>query len=264
MDRELVVLQKRKREWVMPGEEIINLKPGAVVSIGRGLKQDLTKLISIRSGQYDEQNGKHVVIGDEKSYVPRNEDIVVGTIVRGGGFMGYWVDAGAGSLFKLDSIAFDGASKRLKPELKVGASVYARVIQSRSELEMVISCQSVTGVKKDWVTGESLFGELKSGYIHSVRTQFAKMLLADYDDILSNIGERLAFECCIGVNGRIWLRAKTLKQTARLARCLTEIQRVVLPQGNPALQTTSEVLNDFFPAPKEVKRNEDGDELIEL
>eukprot|EP01060_Flectonema_neradi_P038158 TRINITY_DN7933_c0_g1_i1.p1 TRINITY_DN7933_c0_g1~~TRINITY_DN7933_c0_g1_i1.p1 ORF type:complete len:264 (+),score=42.85 TRINITY_DN7933_c0_g1_i1:39-830(+) len=263
MDRELVTIQKRKREWVMPGEEIVSLKPGAVVSIGRGLKQDLTKLISVRSGQYDEQNNKHVVIGDEKSYIPRNEDIIVGTIVRGGGFIGYWVDAGAGSLFKLDSLAFDGASKRLRPELKVGASVYARVIQSRSELEMVVSCHSVTGVKKDWVTGESLFGELKGGYIHSIRTQFAKMLLADYEDILSNIGDRLAFECCIGVNGRIWLRAKTIKQTARLARCLTEIQRVVLPQGNPPLQTVKEVLDDFFPAPKDVKED-DEDELIEL
>eukprot|EP01063_Lacrimia_lanifica_P015874 TRINITY_DN22529_c0_g1_i1.p2 TRINITY_DN22529_c0_g1~~TRINITY_DN22529_c0_g1_i1.p2 ORF type:complete len:276 (+),score=110.12 TRINITY_DN22529_c0_g1_i1:82-909(+) len=246
--RELVEVKRRKKEWVMPGDDIAKMKPGAVVSIGRGLRQDLTRITVTRCGQYEEHRGKHLVVGDEKAYLPRNEDIIIGTVVRGGMHSSYFLDAGCGALVKLDSIAFDGASKRVKPDLKIGATVYARMIQPRCEIELEASCCSLTGVRKDWMTGESLFGELKGGLVQAIRPMFARYLLADTDELLSELGSRVAFECCVGVNGKLWLRAKTVRQTARVARCLLELQRVALPDGQTALQTPREVMNDFFPA----------------
>lgn len=40
----------------------------------------------------------------------------------------YKVDVGTSSNVQLDALAFDGASKRNKPNLQVGDIVYARVI----------------------------------------------------------------------------------------------------------------------------------------
>eukprot|EP01059_Diplonema_ambulator_P013555 TRINITY_DN24076_c0_g1_i1.p1 TRINITY_DN24076_c0_g1~~TRINITY_DN24076_c0_g1_i1.p1 ORF type:complete len:272 (+),score=85.21 TRINITY_DN24076_c0_g1_i1:33-818(+) len=258
MSRELVDTKKRKREWVMPGDEVVSLKPGAVVSIGRGLRQDMTKITATRCGQYDEHNEKHLVVGDEKAYIPRNEDIIIGIVVRGTSYSGaYQLDVGTGNLMKLGAEAFDGASKRIKPDLKIGATVYARVIQARPEIELEASCCSITGSKKDWVTGESLFGELKGGYVHTIRPVFARHLLADTNQLLSKLGERVAFECCIGVNGRIWLRARSTTATARLTRCLTELQYNTLPDGGTPLQTLDEILDDFYPIAKRPTREEE-------
>eukprot|EP00659_Diplonema_papillatum_P021182 gene21182-32626_t len=255
MSRELVEVKKRKRDWVMPGEEIISLRPGAVVNIGRGLRQSLVTISAVRCGKYDDYKEKHLILGDEKAYVPRNEDIVLGTVVRVGTFQsGYMLDANAGSPVRLDSIAFDGASKRVRPDLKLGAVVYARITQARGEIELEASCCSLTGPKKDWMTGESLFGELKGGFVHPIRPFFARCLLSDTGGMLSSLGKRVPFECCIGVNGRIWLRARTTVETARLARCLTELQRITLPDGHAALQSALEVLDDFFPLPKLSKK----------
>eukprot|EP01061_Rhynchopus_euleeides_P042015 TRINITY_DN73413_c0_g1_i1.p1 TRINITY_DN73413_c0_g1~~TRINITY_DN73413_c0_g1_i1.p1 ORF type:complete len:264 (+),score=103.47 TRINITY_DN73413_c0_g1_i1:144-935(+) len=256
-----VVQQKRRRlDWVMPGDELLQLQPGAAVTIGRGARQDLSRITAVRAGQYEQHDAKHFVIADEKSYIPRNEDIIVGTVVRSGAFLaGYQLDAGCGSLIKLDSLAFDGASKRARPELKVGATVYCRVVQSRCEIELEASCCAVTGPRKDWMTGESLFGELKGGYVHSVRPLFARYLLSG--SLLDEIGARVAFECCVGVNGRVWLRAATVRNTARIARCLTELQRATYPEAGVAYQTPDEVLDDFFPRPTAPKQQPDEYEL---
>eukprot|EP00754_Rhynchopus_humris_P038373 Rhum_TRINITY_DN21003_c0_g1::Rhum_TRINITY_DN21003_c0_g1_i1::g.172880::m.172880/K03681/RRP40, EXOSC3; exosome complex component RRP40 len=246
-DAEPVNVRKRKHEWVMPGDEVLSLQPGACVTIGRGLRQDVCRVKAVRSGQYQEFNAKHMIIGDEKAYVPRNEDVVIGTVVRGSAFGGYSLDAGCGNLVKLDSLAFDGASKRARPELKIGATVYARIVQSRCEIELEASCCAVSGPRKDWMSGESLFGELKGGFVHSVRPLFARHLLDS--DLLDSLGARVAFECCVGVNGRVWLRSTCVAQTARVARCLTHLQKAVYPEGGVAYQTVDEVLTDFFAPP---------------
>lgn len=65
----------------------------------------------------------------------------------------------------LPKLAFDGASKKNKPDLQIGSAVYARVAAAPRAMEPQLSCQVVNGPKKDWVTGESLFGELKGGLV---------------------------------------------------------------------------------------------------
>ncbi len=71
-------------------------------------------------------------------------------------------------------LAFDGATKRNKPTLLVGALVFARVVSADRDLEPELTCQvSATAsgpdgghfAKKDWVTGQSVYGELKGGTV---------------------------------------------------------------------------------------------------
>ena len=66
-------------------------------------------------------------------YVPVVDDVVVG-VVASRHAENYKVDVGTSSLVQLDALAFDGASKRNKPNLQVGDVVYARVVLVRSWL----------------------------------------------------------------------------------------------------------------------------------
>ena len=72
----------------------------------------------------------------------------------------------------LSVLAFNGATKRNKPSLAVGVLVFARVSTVDRHLEPELTCQ-VSGAtsasdvshfaKKDWVTGEGVYGELRGG-----------------------------------------------------------------------------------------------------
>lgn len=70
-------------------------------------------------------------------------------------------------------MAFEGATKRNKPNIAVGALVYARVVVANKHMEPELSCTS-PHFKKEWVTGQSLFGELVNGYSFRVSLRLAR------------------------------------------------------------------------------------------
>jgi exosome complex RNA-binding protein Rrp4 len=73
-------------------------------------------------------------------YVPVADDVVVG-VVASRHADDYKVDVGGSCLAQLDALAFDGASKRNKPNLQVGDVVYARVTLVRAFVrECVRAC----------------------------------------------------------------------------------------------------------------------------
>eukprot|EP00750_Incisomonas_marina_P006121 INCI14330.1.p2 GENE.INCI14330.1~~INCI14330.1.p2 ORF type:complete len:248 (-),score=47.56 INCI14330.1:2405-3061(-) len=79
------------------------------------------------------------VENNQKRYVPVTDDVVIG-VVASRHAENYKVDVGTSSLVQLDALAFDGASKRNKPNLQVGDVVYARVILANCDVEPEISC----------------------------------------------------------------------------------------------------------------------------
>ena len=100
-------------------------------------------------------------------YVAKQEDPVIGIVVD--------MDRHAEGTYRislhgtcdalLHKLAFDGASKKNKPDLKIGSAVYCRVSAASKFVEPQLSCQVLSGPKKDWVTGEALFGELQGGLV---------------------------------------------------------------------------------------------------
>lgn len=121
----------------------------------------------------------------------------------------YKVSISSSRIAQLPVLAFDGASKRNKPNLLVGTLVYARVAEVDRDLPPVLSCAVVSGPKKDWVTGESTYGELVGGTCVKVPLQHAKRLLSRKCELLPALGRHFPFEVCIGLNGVVWLRAES-------------------------------------------------------
>ena len=135
------------------------------INIGPGLRQEGQRVIATLCGvlQFEKPMSFWVEHRDHR-YLPMKEDHVVGVVTQQFSET-YTVDISSSTNAVLATLAFDGASKRNHPNLPVGSLVYARVEATSSFMEPVLSCQVVDGVKKDWMTGQAAFGELKGGHV---------------------------------------------------------------------------------------------------
>ncbi len=118
------------------------------------------------------------------------------------------MDIASPSQAVLSNIAFNSASKRHRPNLRVGQCIICHVIRADPALEIELSCEDPTS-QKDWVTNEVYFGPLPDGGL-LVDFPFQKSILlsSTRSDKFDIIGQYLKpFESCVGVNGRVFVRA---------------------------------------------------------
>lgn len=133
----------------------------------------------------------------------------------------------------LPHLAFPQATKKTRPILYPGATVYARVSFANKHMDPELECFDAESGK-----GEG-FGELKGGMIFSVSLGMARRLLGDgkklakilRDDagematgaeILEELGKQLAFECAVGRNGKVWVDSVDVRTTLCIGRCIAK------------------------------------------
>ncbi|PSC74316.1 exosome complex component rrp40 [Micractinium conductrix] len=187
---------------VCPGDAVLALPETGVVRIGGGLQQEGAVLVASKAGVVRQapRTGKLWVEPRQKRYIPSAEDAVVGRIIDKHS-ENYGVDIGAPFRALLPVLAFEGATKRNRPNLQVGDLVYARVESAHRDLEPVLSCTDAAGKA-------SGFAHLKGGTVVEVSTTHARALLSRPPAaVLSALGRALQFEMAVGQNGRVWLDA---------------------------------------------------------
>jgi len=115
----------------------------------------------------------------------------------------------------LSTVGFEGATKRNKPNLKVGEVVYCRVVDwgvcEGMEGDVIVTCiegnsSGGTTGKKDWMTSECIYGELKDGVTFVVPLFYALELLRPKNVCLNELGMMIPFEIAVGMNGLIWVK----------------------------------------------------------
>lgn len=78
-------------------------------------------------------------------------------------------------------------------------------------LHVVIALQSSAAAsgttRKDWMTGQSVYGELKDGHLVTVGLAHARRLLNPACAFLTRLGATIPFEVAVGVNGLVYVRA---------------------------------------------------------
>jgi exosome complex component RRP40 len=95
----------------------------------------------------------------------------------------------------LDSVEFNGATKRNRPNLKVGDLIYAKVASVNKFTAPVLTCKSKT-CKKDWTSGESTFGELKHGLsipLHPTQCDRLKQDKAIFEMLKKHVSFEVAY-----------------------------------------------------------------------
>eukprot|EP01104_Vermistella_antarctica_P018104 TRINITY_DN6601_c0_g1_i1.p1 TRINITY_DN6601_c0_g1~~TRINITY_DN6601_c0_g1_i1.p1 ORF type:complete len:252 (+),score=64.14 TRINITY_DN6601_c0_g1_i1:67-756(+) len=204
---------ERKNTPVLPGECVGVVDDGAIVKIGVGLMQEGNNITSTKAGvlRWKKPN-TYWVETNQKKYVPALEDMVVGTIIdrRGEGFS---VDIGYASSAQLPFLAFEGATRRNRPDLAVGSVVYARVVVCNKDMDPELVC--VNQKQK-----ADCFGELKDGYVFKCSIGLCAKLLSSSCLVLEYLGQALPYEIAVGRNGRVWVRAGTCTHTILIANAI--------------------------------------------
>jgi exosome complex component RRP40 len=102
----------------------------------------------------------------------------------------YKVNIQSGATGMLSRIGFDGATKRNRPELKTGEVVYCRVHMAHKGLDTELTCIAAGGVvKKEWSTGESVYGGLNGGQLVKLSVGFCRYLLQPDNFLLGTLAK---------------------------------------------------------------------------
>jgi len=164
----------------------------------------------------------YYIIANTKRYIPQLNDRILCIIEeRIGDFYRVTVPHSSTGSALLNTIAFEGATKRNRPNLKHGDLVYARINTCHTrEMEPEITCMVMPGEqsggasKKDWMTDEGTYGQLKGGSCVTVSIGLAIELLNPHSVVLEALGSaKIPFEICIGVNGLVWVNSERPEYT---------------------------------------------------
>lgn len=202
------LVARLRRPDVQPGDAICDVEAFADgVLLGPGVVRDGPQLAACRVGLlcWDAALGRLWVENEQRRYVPAVGDHVIG-VVADKHAEEYRLNVGGPFPATLPVLAFDGATKRNRPHLEVGALVYARVAVANKDMDPEVTCAAPPGVgAKDWVTKESVYGELAGGQTFACPQALCARLGSDDCPVLEALGRLVAFEIAIGHNGRVWL-----------------------------------------------------------
>uniref|UniRef100_A0AAV1TUB8 Ribosomal RNA-processing protein 40 n=1 Tax=Peronospora matthiolae TaxID=2874970 RepID=A0AAV1TUB8_9STRA len=233
---------------VLPGDDVTSAltKTTRRVKLGAGLKQlPDDRIVCTNAGvlRYRPAN-RYWVEYTCKRYVASLDDGVIGVVTdRNADF--YRVNIGAAASAVLGMLAFDGATKRNRPNLRLGSLVYARVNKVNKNVEPEITCEAPPSVtKKDWMTGLAIYGELNDGYVFKTSIGLAKSLLHDNCQVLASLSKRLAFEVAVGVNGVVWVNAKTAKNITIISNSIVNSETMSSSEINAMVTRLTEDADD--------------------
>lgn len=140
------------------------------------------------------------------------DDLVVG-IVSDKMNEGWKVDVGSSQLASLSIYAFEGGTKKNRPNLVPGSVVYARMSTTNKDVEPELSCTGASGKAEG-------FGPLTDGYLFKCSTGLSRQCLAADSIVLNEIGKYLPFEIAVGLNGRIWVKSTSVLNTTVISNAI--------------------------------------------
>lgn len=123
----------------------------------------------------------------------------------------------------LGQLAFEGASKKTRPNLKAGDLVYARVSKASKWEDTELECFNAFNGKSEGM------GPLKGGMVFHVSPSFARRLMMGTDQegnikggivVLEEIGQKIRFEVAVGRNGKVWVDSGKVMETLAVGRLL--------------------------------------------
>ncbi|RVE67525.1 hypothetical protein OJAV_G00104440 [Oryzias javanicus] len=209
------VLKEKVGQVLVPGDEFCfdaedtislseSAKPERAVC-GPGLRRTGDRLVVMKSGVLRHKAPLTFWIeSQQKRYVATKGETVIGIVTARGGDV-FRVDFGGSELASLSYLAFEGATKRNRPNVQVGDLVFAQFLIAN----------------KTW----SL-----SWCASTVSLGLVRRLLAPKSDIRSDLEQLFPCELVVGMNGRVWVRASSVQQTLIVANLLQSCDTMTTQQ----------------------------------
>ncbi|KAL1497243.1 hypothetical protein ABEB36_008236 [Hypothenemus hampei] len=203
-------------DYFLPGEEITDIKSKERQTIiGPGLQRDKNKpnsLVVTQAGRLHFRAPNTYWIENRKTrYVPKRGDLVVGIITKKSGDV-LKVDIGSAELANLSTLAFEGATKKMKPEVEIGDIVYAKLLNAYKDMEPELVC-----VDQYYKAGP--LGVLTNdGFLINVNLKLVYFLLNVSNPLLGTLTKKFPYEIVIGLNGKVWMKANKAKDILTMCR----------------------------------------------
>ncbi|KAF2724678.1 exosome complex exonuclease-like protein Rrp40 [Polychaeton citri CBS 116435] len=206
-------LPKTKKGTLTLGPGLRHIPPSAVLSTTAGALQ----LDHKKSALWLEPS-----LG---RYIPAIGDLVIAQVHRSAAEVFHCTVTPHSPTVLLAQLAFEGATRKTRPNLKSGDLVYARVckVPSRSagSEDVEIECIDPSTSKAEGM------GPLKGGMAFDITVQFSRRLMMGSKKggicVLDDLGEKVRFEVAVGRNGRVWVDSGSIKTTIGIGQLLRQV-----------------------------------------
>ncbi|KAM8961988.1 exosome complex component RRP40 [Pelodytes ibericus] len=163
------------------------------------------------------------VDSQQKRYVSVKGDHVIGIVTAKSGDI-FKVDVGGSEQASLSYLAFEGATKKNRPNVKVGDLIYGQFIVANKDMEPELACIDSSGK----ANGKGVIGQ--DGFMFKVSLGLVRKLLTPENELIQELMNVYPLEVVIGMNGRIWTKAKTIQQTLIIANLLEACEYLTAAQ----------------------------------
>ncbi|XP_063992702.1 exosome complex component RRP40 [Diachasmimorpha longicaudata] len=207
------MMEVEPEEVAMPGDviKITTENPKQKIVIGPGLRREGETIYACKAGILKKRSPSIYYIDSyQRRYIPSRGETVVGIVTQKAGDI-FKVDIGASDQASLSYLAFEGASKRNRPDVQIGDIVYAKLLIASKDMESELVCVDSHGKKgKLGVLGPK-------GMLLSCSLNLVRKLLREDSPFFRAFGMEQPYELAVGMNGRVWINAKTVRETVALA-----------------------------------------------
>ncbi|XP_035721713.1 exosome complex component RRP40-like isoform X2 [Vespa mandarinia] len=173
---------------VMPGDIVKDIFKNDIketVVLGPGLRREADTVFICKAGILKKRPpAVYYVNNYQKRYVPTRGENVIGIVIQKVGDI-FKVDIGAKESAALSYLAFEGATKKNRPDIQVGDIVFAKLLVAIKDMEPELVCVDSQGKQK------------KLGVLSSD-----------------------AYEVAIGMNGKVWIKTKSVHITIAIANAI--------------------------------------------
>ncbi|KAM8908906.1 exosome complex component RRP40 [Spinachia spinachia] len=227
-------LRNRTGEVLLPGDEFsfdtddtISLtgpvKPEKVVC-GPGLRRSEDRLLVCKSGVLRHKPPNLFWMdSQQRRYVPAKGETIIGIVTVKSGDV-FKVDFGGSEQASLSYLAFEGATKRNRPNVQVGDLVFSQFLLANQDMEPELVCVDSSGR----ANGMGVFGE--GGLLFTVSLGLVRRLLTLHSEILSDLKHLFPCELVMGMNGRLWVKSCSLQQTLVISNLLQSCDNMTAQQ----------------------------------
>ncbi|XP_012543210.1 exosome complex component RRP40 [Monomorium pharaonis] len=214
---------------VMPGDSLNNIGPvqkkrgneREIVILGPGLRREGDAVLVCKAGVLRKREPSvYYVDSYQKRYIPNRGENVVGIVTQKTGDI-YKVDIGGSEQATLSYLAFEGATKKNRPDVHIGDLVYAKLLVASKDMEPELVCVDSQGKEND-------LGMLSSdGMMFTCSLSLVRKLLNPECPLFKLLGRNQAYELAVGMNGRIWIKARSVQETIAVANAILAAEYTV-------------------------------------
>lgn len=201
---------------VLPGDysdEITAIGEKGKVILGPGLRKELDKVYMTKAGVLRKRNpNTYWIDSHQKRYVPSRGENVIGIVVQKAGDI-FRVDVGGSCSASLSYLSFEGATKKNRPDVAIGDVVYAKMLVASKDMEPELICVDSHGKK-------GRLGVLSDGFVFKCSLNLIRKILNPNCPLIESIKNEWPFEIAAGMNGRIWIKAKTMRETIAVGNAI--------------------------------------------